>query len=110
MINQVIALLSSLVRYDEGLLYSGDLPGFIISVYTSVMGQFFGGVVLLTIWVLLYIRTNDLLYGAIVWILVGTAFEGMIPSQGLSIAKLFLVLGIASGLFSLFTRGGRRSV
>jgi hypothetical protein len=110
LINRLVDLLGTLVRYDDSLLYSGDITGFVISIYTSVMGQFFGGLVLLTVFSLVYIRTNDLIYGAILWILVGGAFEGMIPTQGFSVAKLFIVLGIASGLFSLFSRGGRRTV
>ena len=103
------ALLSALIRYDENLLYNGDLTGFIASIYTPFLGQFFGGIILLVIFALTYIRTNEIIYGAVLWILLSGSFEVLIPTAGFSVGKLFLVLGIASALFSLFTKSRRQS-
>ncbi len=97
-------MINPLIAYNEALLLAGNIPGFIISIYTDVMGQYFMGMLLLTIFSLLYIRTGSLLYGAVIWILVAGGLEAVVPTAGLSIGKLFIVFGIAAGLYSLFTR------
>lgn len=105
----MIGLLGALTAYDDALLFSGDFYGFIVSIYTPILGQFFGGLVLLTMFAIIQIRTGEIAFGAILWLLVGASFEIMIPTAGFSVAKLFMVLGIASILFSLFTRSRRSS-
>lgn len=105
----MISLIPLLVQYNENLLFAGDLSGFIGSIYSGLMGQYFAGAILLTIFVLTYLRTGEILYGAIVWILVSGSLEVLIPSAGMGVAKIFLILGVASGLFSLFTRNRRSS-
>ena len=99
--------LMSLVQYDDSLFFTGDLTGFIASVYTASMGPFFAGALLVTIFSLSYIRTNELLYGSILWILLAGSMEVLVPSTGFSVFKLFLILGIGSGLYSLFTKRGK---
>jgi len=102
-------IFSYLVRYDSSLFFSGDLSGFIASVYSGLLGQYFAGAILITIFVLSYLRTNEIMYGSILWVLLSGALEIMIPTAGFGVSKLFLILGVASGLFSLFSRGGRRA-
>ena len=92
------------ILYNSTLFTGGDITGFVVSVYQDPMGQFFMGFVLLTIFGLMYIRTNSLLYSSVVWILLSFSLESVVPTAGYSIGKLFIVFGIAAGLYSLFTR------
>ena len=93
-----------LPSYNQTLFTNGDITGFVISVYTDPMGQYFMGFVLITIFALIYLRTSSLLYASVVWILLSFSLEAAVPTAGLSIAKLFLVFGVAAGLYSLFSR------
>jgi hypothetical protein len=101
-------LVSSLVQYDDSLFGSGDISGFIASIYTHALGPYFSGALLVTIYSLSYIRTNELLYGSILWVLIGGSVEILVPSTGFSIFKLFIILGFGSGLYSLFRLRGKR--
>jgi len=85
-------------------LLKGDLIGFIIALYTSVMGEVFFAFILLGISVPLYIRTQSLAYVTVVWIILGALLEAIIPTTGLSLGKILMVLGVAAILYQLFVR------
>lgn len=93
------------ILYDESLLLSGDVTGFVFSIYSGVLGQYATGIMLLTIFAIIYIRTNSIVYGVIMWILVGGALATWLPTGGLNVAQLFVAMGIGGLLYSLVSRG-----
>jgi len=80
----------------------GDLVGFIIAVYTSLIGQVFYGLILLIITVPLYIRTQSIMYCSILWIVINSILVVMVPTPGFNLAYVLLAAGIAGILFELF--------
>jgi len=87
----------------EQYLLNNDLIGFIIAIYTSVLGQLFYGVLVMIITVPLYMRTQSLSYVTILWILMGTLIETVLPIAVFNIGHVLIVLGIAGLLYKLFT-------
>jgi len=104
----LISLVLALVRYNSTMILSGDVPGFIASVYTDLIGQYFSGAILFTLFTVSYIRTQDITFGAILWIILAGSLEIMIPTTGFNVAKLFIVMGIASALLGLYNRSKRK--
>lgn len=90
------------VRYNSTYLATGDVTGYVISIYTDVMGDLFLGVVMLAVFGGLYIRTQDIVLPAIVWILIGTALEVAIPTGGMSLGKGLVIIAIGGLFYRLF--------
>lgn len=85
-------------------LWTGDILGFIIACFTYAFGSpdvFFAVAAMIPV-MAIYIRTKSLLLLSIMWILVGGIFLAVFPLVS-PFAVLFLVLGIGSMLFQLFT-------
>ena len=53
-------------------LQGGDLVGFIIAVYTSLIGEIFFGLIILIVSIPLYLRTQSVMYCSILWITVSS--------------------------------------
>jgi len=82
----------------------GDVSGFAIAIYTQSMGDIFFGLILLALTIPLYIRTQSLGYISILWITVSSLIETLVPTPGINLGKIILVIGVAGVLYSLFTR------
>ena len=85
-------------------LLEGDLLGFLVSCYTTMLGNpdiFYGLLTMITTGVL-YIRTQSLLYVSIVWILLGGILIVAMPAVS-PIAVFLLAFGVAGMLYKTFT-------
>ncbi len=75
-----------------------DLLGFITACYTTRIGEFFYGFIMLVVMVAIYLRTESLTYCIIVSLLIGSlGFFVAAPSIS-TIATILIVLGLI-GLF-----------
>jgi len=83
-------------------LRNGDLVGFIIAVYTSLIGQVFYGIMMVIVTVPLYVRTQSVMYCSILWVTVSGLLSALIPTAGFNISYVLLAAGIAGILFELF--------
>jgi len=83
-------------------LLQGDLVGFIFAVFTSSMGEYFYGIIVLVLTVPLYIRTQSLTYVYLLWALLGGILTALLPLGVLSVANIFLALGIGGLLYKLY--------
>lgn len=86
-------------------LLDGDLLGFIVDCYTTMLGNpdLFYGLVTLIVTGVLYIRTQSLLYVSIVWILIGSIFIYTAMPLVSPLASFLLIMGIGGMLYKLFT-------
>ena len=87
-------------------LHNNDLLGYVQAVFTSVLGEFFYGFVILILCVPLYNRTQSMVYVAMFMILLSAAFYVITPIGLRGLIHIILVLTIGGVLFYLFTRGG----
>jgi len=85
-------------------LLKGDLTGFIIALYTYSLGEIFFGLILLAIFIPLYIRYQSLMAVSVIMILLGSMIEYLVPTQGITMSKILIILGIAGILYRLFVR------
>ncbi len=85
------------------LLLSYDVVGFILGCWTYSLGQSFYVMVLLIVGGLFYIKTKNLLYMAIIWMIFGGLMIGIVGIAMASPMIYFLVaFGIAVALYKLF--------
>ena len=84
-------------------LLNGDVIGFILSCYTSAMGQGFYAFVLLIGFGALYNRTRSLALCSIMWLLLGSAWITT-ALEASPIAVLLVALGLTGIVYSVFTR------
>ena len=85
-------------------LATGDVLGFFVAIYTSVLGMMFFGVIIFAMTVPLYIRYQNIGPPLIVAFLSVTFLESVIPPEGLDIVRLMVVVGIAVVFYWVFTR------
>lgn len=81
-------------------LIEGDLAGFIIAIYTSLIGQVFWVFTVFLVSVPVYMRTKSLTTVCIIWILLGGVFVTVMPMAS-GMALLLTVLGIAGILYKV---------
>jgi len=84
-------------------LQQGDFLGFIAACYTSRIGQLFYVILALAVTIPLALRTQNVTYVAVVWLILAGIFQVVMPivSPG---AVLFAVLAVGALLYKLFTR------
>jgi len=71
-----------------------DLIGFVTACYTTRIGEAFYALVLFTISLTIYLRTQNLMYCIVLWLLVGTlGFMAAAPSIS-TFAVFLVVIGI----------------
>jgi len=84
-------------------LVQGDLIGFVLAIFTSSMGEYFLGFVILLVTVPVYMRTQSLAYVYLLWLLVGsTSLLALVPLGAYTVAAFFTALGGAGILYKLF--------
>ena len=81
---------------------NGDLLGFLTASYTTRIGQNFYAIIALILSVPLYNRTQNVMYCAVVWLLLGGLFIVAMPLVS-PVAVLLIVLAISVILLKLFT-------
>lgn len=91
-------LISNLIAYLE----AGDLLGFLVACYTSVIGQLFYVILILCFTVPLALRTQSITYVSIVWLICGAV---MIPAVPLisPASVLLLILGVGGLIYRVYT-------
>lgn len=96
------------VRWTANLVTStlaaGDFTGFVVGIYTTVLGEMFYGLIIFALTLPLYIRYQNIGPPLIVALLCVTFLEGIIPPEGLDLVRLLTVLGVAVVLYWVFTR------
>lgn len=85
-------------------LYSGDYWGFIQAIYVTTFGSsdVFYAIVSMLFTIPIYVKTKSLILLSMMWILLGGFFLVAMPLVS-DLAVLFLVLGIGSMLYELYT-------
>lgn len=96
----------ALAAFNETLLENGDLSGFVLGTYTDIIGDFFWALVFLGCLTPIYIRTQSIGYMAILWVILGSLLELVVPAAGASLGKILLILGLAVVLYRIFVRSG----
>lgn len=98
MIHAVAAALVDDVDLLLQYLISADFLGFFIACYTTRIGEMFYSVVLLTVSVVIYLRSGSLAYAVILWIILGSlGFLAAAPAVSvfsvlfISLALIFLI-------------------
>lgn len=85
-------------------LLSGDVFGFVISCYTSLIGQGFYGFVLAITFGVIYNRTKSVALCSILWLLLGGAWITTVRLVS-PIAIVLVAAGVAGIVYSVFGRG-----
>lgn len=85
-------------------LKNKNFVGFLVAIYTSIMGELFYGMLILIITIPLYLRTQSLIYCAIVWLVLGSFFAAILPVSASHIAYFFIAISLTSILYKLLTR------
>jgi len=83
-------------------LLNGDILGFVVSCYTSMMGQGFYAFVLTILFGSLYNRTRSIGLCVVMWFLLGGVWI-VAAAEVSPIAMLLVGLGIVGTLFKLYT-------
>ena len=77
--------------------------GFILAIFTSSMGEYFLGFVILLVTVPLYMRTQSFTYVYLLWLIIGaTSLFALVPLGAYTVAAVFTALGGAGILYKLF--------
>jgi hypothetical protein len=84
-------------------LLEGNFFGFIIGVYTTRIGQLFYGLFIFFLSLPLYLRTQSILYCAVLWLLLGGLFIVAVPIIS-PIAVLFVIFGVTALIYRVFVR------
>lgn len=91
--------------HDSNLLLQyllhGDMIGLVIAVYTSTMGEWFFGAVMLIVSVPLYIRTQSVTYCVVLWLVCSGMLMVIVPFQFQKVISLFIILTVAGIIYSL---------
>jgi len=83
-------------------LVQGDLIGFVLAIFTSSMGEYFYGLLILFITVPVYMRTQSLTYVYLLWACSGLLLLPLIPLGAYSVAGILITVGGAGILYKLF--------
>lgn len=83
----------------------GDVSGFIIAIYTSVMGDVFFGLLFLGFTVPIYQRTQSISFVSLLWFLAYGLLEILIPTPGLDLGKIIMAISIGVILYNTLMRG-----
>ena len=88
-------------------LLNGDIIGFVVSCYTSTMGQGFYAFVLLIVFGSLYNRTRSLALCIVMWLLLGSTWI-VAAAEVSPIAMVLVALGIVGTFWKVYvmTRAG----
>jgi len=97
LINHLVGL-SPLWQY----LVAGDFLGFIQAVYTSVLGLYFYGMLILIIFSPIFLKTRSAVYLMIIWLVSGFALIGSLPAGFYQIGAIILYLSGGGALYYLF--------
>lgn len=84
-------------------LLNGDVIGFVISCYTTAIGQGFYALTLLIFFGALYNKTKSVALCSILWLLLGGTWIVTMPEVS-PIAVLLVTLGLSGVLYSLLGR------
>lgn len=87
------------------LFASGDFLAGISLIYTNILGPLFYGVLVFMVIYPIYAKTQNVVLPAVLAILLAGAFEAVIPAPVIVLARFFVILTVATGLFLIFTRG-----
>lgn len=82
-------------------LINGDLIGFVISCYTSVMGQTFYGFVMFIMFMVVYNKTRSLALISILWLLLGGIFIVSVAEFS-PIAMVLVAFGLTGIVYKVF--------
>jgi len=82
-------------------ILNGDVIGFVIACYTSVMGQGFYAFVLLIFFGGLYNRTRSLALCSILWLLLGGMWITTVAIVS-PIAMILVAMGLTGIIYSVF--------
>lgn len=83
-------------------LVEGNLLGFIVACYTSRIGQFFWMIIILMFTVPLALRTNSIVYVAVVWLVLAGVFQAVIPMIS-PVAVIFVIMAITGLIYRAVT-------
>ena len=84
-------------------LMAGDYLGFILSCYTTRIGQLAYVLIIMIFTVPLALRTQSITYVAIVWVILGGIFQAAVPLIGPA-TVILEILGIGALIFRLFAK------
>jgi len=85
-------------------LKNKNFVGFIVAIYSSTLGELFYGMLILIITLPIYLRTQSLIYCAIVWLVLGSFFAAILPVSASHVAYFFIAISLTSILYKLLTR------
>ena len=83
-------------------LVSGDFLGFITAVYTSVLGVYFFGMMILLVFSPIYLKTRSAVYTMIIWLTSGFALIAILPAGFYQLGAIFIYLSGGGALYYLF--------
>lgn len=89
----------------EAYFAAGDFLAGIAQIYVGLLGPVFYAILVFLIMTPLYFRSKSIILPLIVSILLAGVFEGVLPGPVIDFARFFTIIGIASGLFLVSTRG-----
>jgi hypothetical protein len=84
-------------------LQTGDLIGFIMACYVTKLGQVFYAILALLLTVPLAIRTQSVVYVAVVWLVLAGVFQAAVPLIAPA-SVLLTILAIAALLYKAYAR------
>ena len=84
-------------------LLDGDILGFIVACYTTTIGVYFYGIILLIVSVILYNRSKSVGLVSVLWILLGGGFM-VVFGLFSPLAIVLVIFGITGMVWSLFTK------
>ena len=90
----------------SGYLAVGNYIGLIFAPYILLLGDMFGGLMMLAIMMPLYNKTQSLDYCLIVWVLLSAALTAALPLMTYRLSYVFLILGVASLLYRMLVPRG----
>jgi len=86
---------------------SGNLIGFIESIYINLVGYTFYLVPLLGVGIVVWIRTQSAMFVAFLWVASGAGLWSILPPEGKMLGFWFMVIGTTVAIFSAWF--GRKS-
>jgi hypothetical protein len=90
------------------LLEQGEILEAIANEYSLAVGPLLAPLVMFGISVVIYMRTEDFMVPAALWMLVGYVLQDYMPPEALSIAQAMFVVGLAAFILSVWF--GRREI
>jgi hypothetical protein len=83
-------------------LVNGDFTGYINAVYTSVVGVYYYGLLILFILMPMYLRSRSVVYVMIFWLVTGVGLINLLPAGFYQIGGAILYLTGGGLLYFLF--------